>query len=43
LLHRAQNADVKTLTPKIPASAKKPSRSSESSGPAKLNPDPDEA
>jgi chorismate synthase len=43
LLHRAQNADVKTLTPKIPASAKKPSRAPKSSGPAKLNPDPDEA
>src|SRR5262249_59273941 len=28
LLHRAQNADVKTPTPKIPASAKKNSRSS---------------
>jgi chorismate synthase len=43
LLHRAQNADVKTPTPKIPASAKKPSRSSKSSGPAKINADPDEA
>ena len=43
LLHRAQNADVKTSTPKIRASAKKTSRSSKSSGHAKLNPDPDEA
>jgi chorismate synthase len=43
LLHRAQNADVKTSTPKIRASAKKTSRSSKPSGPAKLNPDPDEA
>lgn len=43
LLHRAQNADVKTPTPKIPASAKKTSRASGSSGPAKINPDPDEA
>jgi len=43
LLHRAQNADVKTPTPKIPSSAKKTSRSSKSSGPAKINPDPDEA
>jgi chorismate synthase len=43
LLHRAQNADVKTSTPKIPASAKKTSRNSKSSGRAKINPDPDEA
>jgi chorismate synthase len=43
LLHRAQNADVKTLTPMIPASAKKPSRSSKSSSRAKINSDPDEA
>lgn len=43
LLHRAQNADVKTATPKIPSSVKKTSRSSTSSGPAKINPDPDEA
>lgn len=43
LLHRAQNADVRTPTPKIPASAKKTSRASKSSGPAKINPDPDEA
>jgi len=43
LLHRAQNADVTTKTPKIPASAKKTSRSLKSSGPAKINSDPDEA
>jgi chorismate synthase len=43
LLHRAQNADVTTKTPKIPASAKKTARSLKSSGPAKINPDPDEA
>ncbi|HKQ33814.1 MAG TPA: chorismate synthase [Nitrospiraceae bacterium] len=43
LLHRAQNADVTTKTPKIPASVKKPSRSSKSSSPAMINPDPDEA
>jgi chorismate synthase len=43
LLHRAQNADVTTKTPKIPASAKKKSPSLKSSGPAKINSDPDEA
>jgi chorismate synthase len=43
LLHRAQNADVTTKTPKIPASVKKMSRSNKSTGPAKINPDPDEA
>jgi chorismate synthase len=43
LLHRAQNADVKTPTPKIPASAKKSSRASKPLGPAKINPNPDEA
>jgi chorismate synthase len=43
LLHRAQNADVKTSTPKIPASAKKTPRSLKGSAPAKINPDPDEA
>ena len=43
LLHRAQNADVKTSTPKIPASAKRTARSPKSSGRAKINPDPDEA
>ncbi len=43
LLNRAQNADVTTKTPKIPASVKKMSRSLKSSGPAKINSDPDEA
>jgi chorismate synthase len=43
LLHRAQNADVMTKTPRIPASAKKTSPSSKSSGRAKINSDPDEA
>jgi len=43
LLHRGQNADVKTSTPKIPSSPKKTFRASKSSGPAKINPDPDEA
>ena len=43
LLHRAQNADVTTKTPKIPASAKRAARSLKSSGYAKINPDPDEA
>ncbi len=43
LLQRAQNADVKTPTPKISASAKKTSRSAKSFGPARVNPDPDEA
>ncbi len=42
LLHRAQNADVKVATPTISASVKKASRPSKS-GPAKVNPDPDEA
>ena len=42
LLHRAQNADVKVATPTISASVKKVSRPSKS-GPAKVNPDPDEA
>lgn len=43
LLHRGQNADVKTSTPKIPSSTKKTSPASKSFGPAKINPDPDEA
>ena len=43
LLHRAQNADVTVATPTISASVKKSSRPSKSSGPAKVNPDPDEA
>jgi chorismate synthase len=43
LLQRAQNADVKTSTPNISASAKNIARSSKPSGSAKINPDPDEA
>lgn len=43
LLHRAQNADVKVSTPNISASVKNTARASKSSGPAKVNPDPDEA
>lgn len=43
LLHRAQNADVKTSTPKIPSSTKKSSHPAKSPVPAKVNPDPDEA
>jgi chorismate synthase len=43
LLHCAQNADVKTSTPKILALAKKSAHASKPSGPARVNPDPDEA
>jgi chorismate synthase len=43
LLQRAQNADVKTSTPNISASAANTARSSKPSGAAKINPDPDEA
>jgi chorismate synthase len=43
LLHRAQNADVKTKTPKIAASAKKSAKSSKSAGITKTNSDPHEA
>ena len=44
LLHRAQNADVKTYTPKIAGSAKTRNRiGAPASPPAKINPDPDEA
>ncbi len=43
LLHRAQNADVRTATPKILAAAKKSARVSKPAGPARVNPDPDEA
>jgi chorismate synthase len=42
LLHRAQNADVKTSTPRIAASTK-PSTSSRAVGLTKTNPDPHEA
>jgi chorismate synthase len=43
LLHRAQNADVKTKTPKIAASAKKSAKSFKSAGVTKTNSDPHEA
>jgi chorismate synthase len=43
LLHRAQNADVKTPTPKIAGSPKTSSPAKSAAGPAKINPMPDEA
>jgi len=43
LLHRAQNADVKTSTPKIPASLKQGPSSASKKSTAKFNPDPAEA
>ena len=43
LLQRAQNAEVKTGTPKIAASAKKTATSSRFAGLTKTNPDPHEA
>ena len=43
LLHRAQNADVKTATPKIAASAKKSAKPSKSASVTKTNSDPYEA
>ncbi len=43
LLHRAQNADVKTATPKIPASPNKSAKSSTSVGSTKTNSNPHEA
>jgi chorismate synthase len=43
LLHRAQNADVKTPTPKIAGSPKASSPAKSAAGPAKINPMPDEA
>ncbi len=43
LLHRAQNVDVKTTTPKISASSKKSTSSASKPSPAKINPDPAEA
>ncbi len=43
LLHRAQNADVSTKTPKIPGSLKKHSTSGKQKVSAKINPDPNEA
>src|SRR5499426_1832543 len=43
LLHRAQNADVKTPTPKIAGSPKQSSHAKSAAGPTKINPMPDEA
>jgi len=43
LLHRAQNADVTTKTPKIAGSTKKPAFSANKKTPSKINPDPAEA
>jgi len=43
LLQRAQNADVKTSTPHISASATNTPRVSKPSGSARIDPDPDEA
>ena len=43
LLHRAQNADVTTKTPKISGSLKKRATSGTQKPTAKINPDPDEA
>jgi chorismate synthase len=43
LLHRAQNADVTTKTPKISGSLKKRATSGTQKPTAKFNPDPDEA
>lgn len=43
LLHRAQNADVRTETPRISAPAKKTGHLSESAPTARTNPDPTEA
>lgn len=43
LLHRAQNADVKTPTPNIASLSKTSARAKTAAGPAKINPMPDEA
>ena len=43
LLHRAQNADVKTSTPKIPGARNKNASSNKKKTTARVNPDPDEA
>ena len=43
LLHRAQNAEVKTATPKISGSSKKTGSSANKTSTAKINPDPAEA
>jgi chorismate synthase len=43
LLHRAQNADVKTATPKIAGSVKQGASSTGTQSISKINPDPAEA
>lgn len=43
LLHRAQNADVQTPTPKIPGTMNRKTSSSQRKAVAKINPDPSEA
>ncbi|MEY4704299.1 MAG: Chorismate synthase [Nitrospirota bacterium] len=43
LLHRAQNADVQTATPKIPGFSKKGASSASKQSTSKINPDPAEA
>jgi chorismate synthase len=43
LLHRAQNADVQTPTPKIPGTMNRKASSSQKKAVAKINPDPSEA
>jgi chorismate synthase len=43
LLHCAQNADVRTATPKIPGSVKRAIASREKQAASKINPDPTEA
>ncbi len=43
LLHRAQNADVKTKTPKIPGALNKNVSSNKKTATARVNSDPDEA
>jgi chorismate synthase len=43
LLHRAQNADVKTPTPKIPGALNKNVSPNKKKITARVNPDPNEA
>jgi chorismate synthase len=43
LLQRAQNADVRTTTPKIPSKIATPSADLQQSAPSKINPSPSEA
>ena len=43
LLHRAQNADVTTKTPKIAGSVKRMASTGKKKSSAKINPDPAEA